>query len=75
VLRDWLGLSWFTQEGILPLGRILVVDDEEDKWKSVRLTLTKAGYEVVDAEDGEKAIQQICCREQTCERACLQGSI
>ena len=40
-------------------GRILVVDDEEDVRKSVRLTLTKAGYDVVDAEDGEKGIKQL----------------
>lgn len=43
----------------MSLGRILVVDDEEDVRKSVRLTLTKAGYDVIDAEDGEKGIQQI----------------
>ena len=43
----------------MSLGRILVVDDEEDVRKSVRLTLTKASYDVVDAEDGEKGIQQI----------------
>jgi two-component system chemotaxis response regulator CheY len=43
----------------MSLGRILVVDDEADVRKSVRLTLTKAGYDVVDAEDGEKGIQQI----------------
>jgi len=43
----------------MSLGRILVVDDEEDVRKSVRLTLTKAGYDVVDAEDGEKGIQKI----------------
>lgn len=41
------------------LGRILVVDDEADVRKSVRLTLVKAGYDVVEAEDGEKAIQAI----------------
>ena len=43
----------------MSLGRLLVVDDEEDVRKSVRLTLTKAGYDVVDAEDGEKGIQQL----------------
>ena len=43
----------------MSLGRILVVDDEADVRKSVRLTLTRAGYDVVDAEDGEKGIQQI----------------
>jgi two-component system chemotaxis response regulator CheY len=38
---------------------VLVVDDEADVRKSVRLTLVKAGYDVVEAEDGEKAIQAI----------------
>ena len=43
----------------MSLGRILVVDDEADVRKSVRLTLTKAGYEVVEAVDGEDAIKTI----------------
>ena len=43
----------------MSIGRILVVDDDEDVRRSVRLTLTKAGYDVVDAEDGEKGIQQM----------------
>lgn len=41
------------------LGRILVVDDEADLRKSLRLILTKAGYDAVEAEDGEKAIEAI----------------
>lgn len=41
------------------LGRVLVVDDEADVRKTVRLTLTKAGYDVVEAEDGEKAMKEI----------------
>jgi two-component system, chemotaxis family, chemotaxis protein CheY len=41
------------------LGRILVVDDEPEVRQSVRLILTKAGYDVVDAEDGEKGIAAI----------------
>ncbi len=40
-------------------GRILVVDDEPDIRKGVRMTLEKAGYEVLEAEDGEKAIEII----------------
>ena len=40
-------------------GRVLVVDDEADLRKSVRLTLTKAGYDVVEAEDGGKAIEAV----------------
>jgi two-component system chemotaxis response regulator CheY len=43
----------------MSLGRILVVDDEADVRKSVRLVLMKAGYDVREAEDGEKAITQI----------------
>lgn len=40
-------------------GKILVVDDEADVRKTVNLTLTKTGYEVVEAEDGEHAIAVI----------------
>ncbi len=34
-------------------GRVLVVDDVAAVRKSIGLTLTSAGYEVVAAEDGE----------------------
>ena len=40
-------------------GRVLVVDDEPDIRKVVRMTLQKAGYEVIEAENGEKAIEAI----------------
>ncbi len=40
-------------------GLVLVVDDEPDVRKVVRMTLEKVGYDVVEAEDGEKAIQEI----------------
>ncbi len=40
-------------------GRVLVMDDEPDVRKVVRLHLEKAGYEVMEAEDGEKAIEEI----------------
>lgn len=43
----------------MSLGRVLVVDDEADVRKSVRLTLSKANYDVVEAEDGEKGIEAI----------------
>ena len=43
----------------MSLGRILIVDDEEDIRKTVNLTLTKAGYDVVEAVDGEAGIQAI----------------
>ena len=38
-------------------GRVLVVDDEPSIRKPVKLTLAKAGYEVVEAQDGEQAIK------------------
>jgi two-component system, chemotaxis family, chemotaxis protein CheY len=41
------------------LGRVLVVDDDEHVRKTVRLMLTKAGYDVVVAEDGEMGIKAI----------------
>jgi len=37
----------------MSLVRILVVDDEADVRKSVRRTLTRASYDVVEAEDGD----------------------
>jgi two-component system chemotaxis response regulator CheY len=40
-------------------GRVLVVDDEADVRKSVRLILSKAGYDVVEAEDGEAGVSAI----------------
>jgi len=40
-------------------GLVLVVDDEPDIRKVVRITLEKSGYEVVEAEDGKKAIAEI----------------
>jgi DNA-binding NtrC family response regulator len=41
------------------LRRVLVVDDDADLRQSVRMTLAKAGYEVIVAEDGEKGIAAI----------------
>ena len=40
-------------------GRVLVVDDETDVRKVARMCLEKAEYGVIEAEDGEQAIQQI----------------
>ena len=37
-------------------GRVLVVDDEADVRKSVRLILTKAGYDVDEADDPESGV-------------------
>ncbi|TAL08572.1 MAG: response regulator [Nitrospirae bacterium] len=41
------------------MGRVLVVDDDANVRKAVRMILTKAGYDVVEAEDGEKGIAAI----------------
>jgi two-component system, chemotaxis family, chemotaxis protein CheY len=38
-------------------GRILLVDDEAPVRKPIRIALESAQYEVVEAEDGEQAIQ------------------
>ena len=40
-------------------GRVLVVDDEPSVRTVVRITLEKAGYNVLEAENGEKAIEAI----------------
>lgn len=40
-------------------GRVLVVDDEAQIRTTVKMVLTQAGYDVVEAEDGEKAVQAI----------------
>ena len=41
------------------LGRVLVVDDEANIRKSLRLILTKGGYDVIEAEDGEQGVAAI----------------
>jgi len=38
------------------IGRVLVVDDEADVRKSVHLILSKAGYDVDEAEDPESGV-------------------
>ena len=40
-------------------GRVLIVDDEPVVRTLVRMTLEKVGYEVLEAEDGEQAIEAI----------------
>ena len=40
-------------------GRVLVVDDEPSVRTVVRLILGKAGYDVLEADNGEKAIEAI----------------
>ena len=40
-------------------GRVMVVDDELDVRKVTRMCLELAGYQVIEAESGAQAIQQI----------------
>jgi len=40
-------------------GPVLVVDDEPHIRKVIGMTLTRAGYDVIETEDGERAIQVI----------------
>ena len=40
-------------------GRLLVVDDDPDVRNAVRLILLKAGYDVVEAVDGEAGVRAI----------------
>jgi DNA-binding NtrC family response regulator len=41
------------------MGRILVVEDEEHVRRTVGLALKQGGYEVIEATNGEQAIQTI----------------
>lgn len=40
-------------------GRILIVDDDENVRKVLRVTLTDAGYDVVEADNGATGIEKI----------------
>ena len=39
--------------------RVLVVDDEENLRHMMRIILSRSGYEVFEAENGEKALEAI----------------
>jgi DNA-binding NtrC family response regulator len=47
------------------IGRVLVVENEEHVRKTVGLALKQGGYEVLEAADGEQAIQTIQAETQT----------
>lgn len=55
-----MGMAWpfglSTGEKIC-LGRVLVVDDEASIRDLLRMTLTQAGYDVEEAEDGGRAVE------------------
>lgn len=40
-------------------GTVLIVDDEPDIRASISITLTKAGYDVLEAEEGEQALEAL----------------
>jgi len=40
-------------------GRVMIVDDEDNVRKVLRLSLTKAGYDVVEAQHGGEGIEAI----------------
>ena len=42
------------------MAKVLVVDDEQDIRKSLVDILFYAGYDVVEAADGEAAVEQAC---------------
>ena len=42
-------------------GRILVVDDDPQIRRVMRVTLTAQGYEVCDAKSGEEALERLHC--------------
>ena len=52
------GLTCVKEVDAMSKGRVLVVDDEAEVRKSVRLILSKAGYDVIEAEDGEAGGQR-----------------
>lgn len=43
----------------MSLGRVLIVDDDHDIRQSVRLILSKAGYDVIEAEDGQEGVEKV----------------
>jgi DNA-binding NtrC family response regulator len=47
------------------MGRVLVVEDEDHVRRTVGLALRQGGYEVIEAVDGEQAIQTIQDQIQT----------
>ena len=53
------------------LHKILVVDDEEEVRKTIRLQLKGTGLEVVEAEDGKKGIEMLDAENATIVDAIL----
>jgi two-component system chemotaxis response regulator CheY len=55
VMREFK--SGFFVGGESSNGRVLIVDDEPDIRKVVRMTLQKAGYDVLEAETGKRPLK------------------
>jgi two-component system response regulator AtoC len=49
---------------------VLVVDDEENLRLLLRLILERAGHEVVEATNGEEALEQLAAQPRTCAVLC-----
>ena len=41
------------------LKKILIIDDDIDLIEAMRMTLENAGFDVIDAQDGEKGLEKI----------------
>lgn len=55
-----MGMAWpfgVSMGDKVRLGRVLVVDDEDSIRSVLRMTLTQAGYDVEEADDGGKAVE------------------
>jgi len=55
-----MGMAWpfgVSTGDKVRLGRVLVVDDEDSIRSVLRMTLTQAGYDVEEADDGGKAVE------------------
>lgn len=55
-----MGMAWpfgLVADEKVCLGRVLVVDDEDSIRSLLRMTLTQAGYDVEEAEDGGRAVE------------------
>lgn len=55
-----MGMAWPSGQDAnekVCLGRVLVVDDEDSIRTLLRKTLTQAGYDVEEAEDGGRAVE------------------
>ena len=43
----------------MPHKKILIIDDDIDLVEALRITLENSGYEVIDAQDGEKGLEKV----------------